>query len=150
MNTETPPVDSATDSVACTPIDNRPECTCAAADMTFGRCCKAPPVSADIGAERKAFEAFYVREVSGCDGQWIEMNEDGRYLEEHTRRAWVIWKARAGAAASPPGWRLVPIEPTPEMLRAVDDEASDKYLARGRAYSAWNSMLAAAPTPTKE
>ena len=49
--------------------------------------------------------------------------------------------------AAPDGWQLVPVEPTKEMLSSVDDEASDKYVARGRAVSAWKSMLAAAPKP---
>lgn len=43
------------------------------------------------------------------------------------------------------GWRLVPARPTPEMLKAVDDEAEEKYLARGRAVSAWALMLNASP-----
>ncbi|WP_426237400.1 hypothetical protein [Pseudomonas sp. TWP3-2] len=43
------------------------------------------------------------------------------------------------------GWRLVPLRPTPEMLMSVDDEAEDKYVARGRASSAWTSMLEASP-----
>lgn len=34
--------------------------------------------------------------------------------------------------------------PTPEMLRAVDGEDADKMVARGRAYSAWQSMITAA------
>lgn len=32
-------------------------------------------------------------------------------------------------------------EPTEAMLRAVDDQDSDKYVARGRAVSAWQSMI---------
>lgn len=32
-------------------------------------------------------------------------------------------------------------EPTPEMLRSVDDEAEDPMVARGRAYSAWQAMI---------
>ncbi|HWH86199.1 MAG TPA: hypothetical protein VNV36_05405 [Pseudomonas sp.] len=52
----------------------------------------------------------------------------------------------APVAVEPEGWKLVPVSPTAEMLRAVDDEASDKHLARGRAISAWVLMLDAAPT----
>lgn len=52
------------------------------------------------------------------------------------------------AAPVPGGWKLVPINPTPDMLKAVDDEASDKHLARGRAISAWGLMLDAAPLPS--
>lgn len=53
--------------------------------------------------------------------------------------------AALGSIDVPAGWKLVPIEPTVEMLRTVDSEAEDKYVARGRAYSAWASMVAAAP-----
>ncbi|MGF6282264.1 hypothetical protein ABH908_000251 [Pseudomonas frederiksbergensis] len=49
------------------------------------------------------------------------------------------------APGPPPGWKLVPIKPTPEMVKAVDGEAEDKDLARGRAVSAWGLMLDAAP-----
>lgn len=40
------------------------------------------------------------------------------------------------------GMVIVPREPTPEMIRAVDGEDADKYVARGRAYSAWKAMIA--------
>ncbi len=40
------------------------------------------------------------------------------------------------------GFVVCPREPTPEMIRAVDDEDTDKYVARGRAYSAWKAMIA--------
>lgn len=51
----------------------------------------------------------------------------------------------APVVGGPAGWKLVPIQPTPDMLKAVDDEATDKHLARGRAISAWGLMLDAAP-----
>lgn len=38
------------------------------------------------------------------------------------------------------GYAIVPIEPTPEMIRAVDGEDSDKFVARGRAVSAYYIM----------
>lgn len=41
-------------------------------------------------------------------------------------------------------------EPDEGMLRAVDDEDEDPMVARGRAYSAWVSMLQAARSPAKE
>ena len=44
-------------------------------------------------------------------------------------------------------WRVVPVQPTSAMLSAVDDEAEEQYVAKGRAISAWVSMLAAAPEP---
>lgn len=68
---------------------------------------------------------------------WISLKDQ---LREH------LAKPVDGA---PPGWKLVPIQPTPEMLKAVDDEADDKHLARGRAISAWGLMLDAAPSAPK-
>ena len=44
-------------------------------------------------------------------------------------------------------YRIVAYPPTTEMLASVDQEAEDKYLARGRAVSALASMLAASPQP---
>lgn len=43
------------------------------------------------------------------------------------------------------GYAIVPVRPTEEMLRAVDDEDEDKFVARGRAVSAWQAMIAASP-----
>ena len=49
------------------------------------------------------------------------------------------------------GWKLVPVEPTPEMARALESNiaeclpASDVHVANWR--DAYRAMLAAAPTP---
>jgi len=39
-------------------------------------------------------------------------------------------------------------EPTKEMLASVDGEDGDKYVSRGRAFSAWQAMIDAALLPT--
>lgn len=39
------------------------------------------------------------------------------------------------------GYAIVPCEPTPAMLASVEGEDSDKYVARGRAVSAWQAMI---------
>ena len=39
-------------------------------------------------------------------------------------------------------------QPSTAMLAAIDDEDSDKYVARGRAISAWMAMIDAALRPT--
>ncbi|KPF66087.1 hypothetical protein IP84_16865 [beta proteobacterium AAP99] len=54
----------------------------------------------------------------------------------------------------PEGWKLVPVEPTPEMLKAADD-SDDEYTLhdfgphitriRQSPYEHWDAMLAAAP-----
>lgn len=61
--------------------------------------------------------------------------------------------------AVPDGWRLVPVEPTQEMLTAADD-GDDAYTLRTFGpgmqrvmqgpYDHWSAMLAAAPTSPKE
>lgn len=46
------------------------------------------------------------------------------------------------------GWKLVPIEPTPEMLQADwNVTLSDAHTETGVAECAWAAMLAASPTP---
>ena len=52
---------------------------------------------------------------------------------------------RQTVAVVPAGWKLVPIQPTREMLEAIGEGATDKNLARGRAIDAWSTMLDAAP-----
>lgn len=50
-------------------------------------------------AERERFEAF------------ISKSDDFTH--------WQLWCAALSALAVPPGWVLVPVEPTPEMLEAA-------------------------------
>lgn len=55
---------------------------------------------------------------------------------------WEAWAARAlmarEAVEVPPGWKLVPVEPTPEMLEAVARFDSKKsYLAHPDVRPAW-------------
>lgn len=45
------------------------------------------------------------------------------------------------APTIPKGWKLVPIEPTPEMQNVMD---------KGSAYNTWRNMLDTAPPPPKE
>lgn len=59
------------------------------------------------------------------------------HWDDYTPSAHVVITALEAA-----GYAIVPIEPTADMLASVDDEDSDKYVARGRAYSAWKAMIA--------
>lgn len=76
---------------------------------------------------------------------------------------WLAWKAateRAGKApapAVPEGWRLVPVEPTPKMKKAMRDAADGAYLSKmdgiegdssNWALQSYRAMLNAAPQPT--
>lgn len=49
------------------------------------------------------------------------------------------------APDAPPGWRLVPIEPTPEMLDAVRNGPEHETWRDG-----YHAMLAAAPSPQEQ
>lgn len=49
-------------------------------------------------------------------------------------------------AAVPHGWRLVPVEPTPEMVEAAFD-ALPLYPLEGKIRTHYRAMLAAAPSP---
>ena len=75
--------------------------------------------------------------------------------------AWApLYAAPAPAEPAPEGWRLVPVEPTPEMLDAANrarlyrehGSLDDQDVAQRRAYNsqqAWAAMLAAAPASPK-
>lgn len=53
----------------------------------------------------------------------------------------------SSASAIPEGWKLVPIEPTPEMIRAGNE---CWMITEGNAPAYWSEMLAAAPQPEGE
>ena len=85
---------------------------------------------------------------------WVRTHEECHgAIDEGS--AWAAWQASRRAQVVPMGWRLVPIDPTPEMIDAAD--ASDKEYSR-RAFGGsihmpqsgedhWHAMLAAAPQP---
>lgn len=95
-----------------------------------------------------ATEAAYAAVV---DGGWSSVKEMGVKMFQ----AGVAWQRAqsAPAGAVPGGWRLVPVEPTPEMLQAGadeplagdhDDDAPEDYRA------VFKAMLAAAPQPAPQ
>lgn len=61
------------------------------------------------------------------------------YSAEQTRKYGQQCYAAGRAAAIPPGWKLVPVEPTPEMLNATSWPSC--------ARTDYAHMLAAAPAP---
>lgn len=102
-----------------------------------------PPVGAawaSVGYAIKTHEASearaYAERFKGFVGGWV-------------------WRS-AQAAPVPQGWKLVPIEPTPEMIKAADDsdsEYSQRNFGEGginwsqSGEDHWTAMLAAAPQP---
>ena len=97
-------------------------------------------------ALRNAFEAYFAdsrRGKGASKAPTFARLADGTYADDPTQRHWWTWQnaARAALSAPPPvvpaGWRLVPVEPTPEMLVAINwpnDPAG------------YRAMLAAAPS----
>lgn len=64
----------------------------------------------------------------------------------------VVAAIRAALLTAPPGWKLVPVEPTEEMVDAsMISVALSKYGRRATlrvlGARAWGAMLAAAPEP---
>jgi hypothetical protein len=55
--------------------------------------------------------------------------------------------AQPAPALVPPGWALVPVEPTPEMLAVNVDPG--EYVSIEAARILWRAMLAAAPDAQK-
>ena len=68
--------------------------------------------------EKAAFEAWLVS--TSASGHTARFDvEPGQYLNRWVQAKWVAWQARASLIGQPPeGWKLVPIEPTDEMIDA--------------------------------
>jgi len=103
-------------------------------------------------AARQALEAMsgVVNSVIGIDANHPRKpDSDGYYFEPiHIDEVRAVTEAIAGLAAAlsqpeavqvPQGWRMVPVKPTQEMLRAGT--------GYGLTINTWDAMLAAAPQP---
>lgn len=44
---------------------------------------------------REVFEIWYQENITGCNGEWIEVDEHGQYLERSTRDAWKLYQIGA-------------------------------------------------------
>jgi hypothetical protein len=62
------------------------------------------------------------------------------------RGGWLRAARAAIAAAEPPGWKLVPVEPTLGMLIAGSDD-TDTNANRAEVRRSWAAMVKAAPLP---
>ena len=94
-----------------------------------------------IDAERAAFNDYLneVVETKHYGMQTIKLQRHDEYTVDDEKIAWDAWHARASLPVGvPDGYVLVPVEPTPEMLRAGVDQAVG-------AYPIYRAMLAAAP-----
>jgi hypothetical protein len=109
--------------------------------------------STDLSAERAAFEAHFPLAAHCWDGTGYT---DHRIC--YARAGWNAGREFGASGAAPAvqaGWRLVPVEPTQEMIDAAD-AADQEYTLRNfgsgihlsqSGYDHWLVMLAAAPQP---
>jgi hypothetical protein len=116
-------------------------------------------------AERAEFEAHWRKRHAPVPMN-TRMHDDGRYACNLIESEWAAYRegiayeaARASSAAAQPEWKLVPIEPTPEILAAAKATAdkhlfgdwcntecsSDKERADKSNRDYWRAMVEAAP-----
>lgn len=101
-------------------------------------------MTASTGQERELFEAF-----ASDNGKWlkaIERDAHGNYRLLTTNVGWMWWQAARQGPVVPQGWKLVPVEPTQEVLDAIDLMADD-HRAFDDSDSFWRHLVAAAPQP---
>ena len=123
----------------------------------------APPAPVAVPDERAAFEAFMSERFGSTIDRSRVKNGDGEYMAWDMQVAWIVWRRRAAmlkagpvaAATVPDGWKLVPVEPTEEMMlhnsgcqRHSWDDA-DCALRQTRRL-VWAHMLAAAPAAPEQ
>lgn len=89
---------------------------------------------------REAFEKWAITKSLDLRKDKDEWQRD-RYYHSHVDAMWFAWQA-AHAAALPPGFVAVPVEPTDEMIDAGCDAADAFRIDMASAYAA---MLAARP-----
>lgn len=68
---------------------------------------------------------------------WFAGIEEGQRRTEHN----------AAVRGQTDGWKLVPIEPTPKMIKAWHDIYSTAVVKTGRSSRAYDALIKAAPTP---
>ena len=85
------------------------------------------------------------------NGKRVRNAEGGtKYQPDLEDKAITAIKAALEAKDEPHGWKLVPIEPTDEMLKAMDEcstEGYDERLYAGYAASVYMAAVDVAPTP---
>lgn len=108
----------------------------------------AAPVGGALNAERAAFEAWAKDIWFNPSGRITYHSSCDEYDDREYQAAYEAWQARAHqagagqAVAVPDGWKLVPLEPTDDML--------DGMFNCGRSADSWSRYRAAlnvAPLP---
>lgn len=113
-----------------------------------------------IEQEREKFEAWTKSRVGPFTPVALDRADAGNYLWLPAVNDWMVWQAAIAAQAQQPyaKWRLVPGEPTPEMVQAGEraHKAKERDMfsptptefhdeCGGPMGCAWLAMLAAAP-----
>ena len=92
--------------------------------------------------------AFPIVRCGGCGAEAAGKDWKG------ADTAIAAWNTRAVLAPIvPQGWKLVPMEPTPEMVRAADDELMTPLSGMSRGSGpvrVYRAMLAASPAPAAD
>lgn len=91
--------------------------------------------------ERELFEKKY-KELTGCDDFSLSKKKDGDYKFDGAYFGWLMWQA----SANRDGYKLIPVEPTQEMLEALESAHVPDY--EGGMYYAeqgYKAMLGATP-----
>ncbi len=83
----------------------------------------------------------------------LEALETSMYPQQKQLQAIIAIKAALEAKDEPASWKLVPIEPTDQMLKAMDEcstEGYDERLYAGHAASVYMAAVDVAPIPPKQ
>lgn len=86
-----------------------------------------------IEKEREEFEQFCIKDDEFCIHRY---DGDPNYSDDYTQCAWLAWLASTNRE----GYKLVPLEPTKEMLNLGYRVKHDKIIDLGRVYK---SMIGA-------
>ena len=87
-------------------------------------------------------------QFQGTDGRWHSFVNDQHKDNTIASGKWPIRNLyTAPPPTVPPGWKLVPVEPTQQMIRAYDPSGSMAGASWGKRQ--WLAMIAAAPKAPK-
>ncbi|OIX96273.1 hypothetical protein BFS14_02065 [Serratia fonticola] len=111
-------------------------------------------------------ELFTALPAPALPGELLDAMAEVIRISDRDHEAWIRAKAAISSCRAailqpvsqgytlPEGYKLVPIEPTPEMIAATEIDGDEYYFESDEAAETWmankfKAMLAAAPTPTK-
>lgn len=97
------------------------------------------------------FEKHYRQEPDYASGRvmWSLCDTTAGVISQIDNMVSGLARAPAAGAVAGPGWKLVPVEPTDDMLRAIRNQRSGGRVGAGDRAD-WAAWLAAAPTPAAQ